>query len=67
MPCIFDNIAVGLLPALRDTLEISQRKDFCVGCFNLHGWKTIEGLKTGTAAVQPYANSGDSVPRIQKV
>lgn len=37
MARIFDNIDLDLLGALRATMQVSKRSDFCVGYLNLLG------------------------------
>lgn len=41
MPIIYDNIENNLTRGLNDSLEVSHRADFCVGYFNLRGWKEV--------------------------
>lgn len=41
MPNIFDNIEKNLLDGLKHALDVARQGDFCVGYFNLRGWKQV--------------------------
>ncbi len=58
MPRIFDNIQQQLLEALRATLQVSNRADFCVGYLNLRGWQAIDDL------IQPWQPEQSQVCRV---
>lgn len=58
MARIFDNIEQDLLGALRATLAVSHRADFCVGYLNLRGWQAVDDL------VQPWSAAAGQVCRV---
>ncbi len=58
MSRIFDNIEQDLLGALRATLAVSKRADFCVGYLNLRGWQAVDDL------VQPWSVADGQVCRV---
>jgi len=41
MPVIYDNITNQFSEGLINSLDVSYRGDFCVGYFNLRGWKQV--------------------------
>ncbi len=58
MTRIFDNIDQELSGALRATLVVSNRADFCVGYLNLRGWQVIDDL------IQPWSAEAGQVCRV---
>ena len=58
MPRIFDNIDQKLIEALRATITNSNRADFCVGYFNLRGWRSIDDL------IEPWQPESGQICRV---
>lgn len=58
MPKIFDNIDLRLLPELQNTLAEATHADFCVGYFNLRGWRALD------AQIDPWPGGPGSQCRV---
>ena len=58
MPNIYDNIELSLLPVLRGAMKTATHADFCVGYFNLRGWKELSEL------VEPWSGGARAQARV---
>jgi superfamily II DNA or RNA helicase/HKD family nuclease len=56
VPRIFDNISEKLQVALIESLQTARRADFCVGYFNLRGWRLL------APAVECLTGDGEQPP-----
>lgn len=63
MPKIYDNIKHHLTQGLNETLELSHRTDFCVGYFNLRGWKEVAD-KIDSLSGASVTEGNDDIHRI---
>lgn len=62
MTRIFDNIEQDLPGALRATMRVAKRSDFCVGYLNFRGWQAIDDLITpGDPAVGQVCRVGTDI------
>lgn len=58
MPTIYDNIENILLDGIKIFLDKSTRADFCVGYFNLRGWKEVADY------IDRFSGKGDNKCRL---
>lgn len=58
MPKIFDNINLEFLPELQQAVQAAYRADFCVGYFNLRGWRQL------ATYIDPWKGEDDSCLRL---